>query len=158
MQLTRAADYAIRVMVHLAGVPSGLRTCKEDIAQSTEVPGEFLSKILQSLSRARLVRSRRGVRGGFELARPGAEITMLEVIEALEGTLELNVCLSQGANCGRRWWCPAHMVWMEAQTAMVRVLAATTLDHLVRAAAGIGETSPLFQVADEAGSLTRAAQ
>lgn len=132
MQLTRTADYAIRVMIHLAGVPSGARTSRETLAQWAQVPGEFLSKVLQSLTRARLIQSHRGTRGGFELARSAADITMLDVVEAIEGPLQLNVCLAQDDQCGRRWWCPAHLVWKDAQAAMAEVLRSATMDQLVK--------------------------
>src|SRR5690349_2722341 len=108
MQLTRTADYAIRVMIHLAGLPSGTRASRETLADWAQVPGEFLGKVLQSLTRARLINSHRGTRGGFDLARDGSSISLLHIVEAIEGPFQLNVCLRQDAACGRRWWCAAH--------------------------------------------------
>lgn len=146
MQLTRTADYAIRVMIHLAGLPSGARTSRETLARWTQVPGEFLSKVLQSLARARLIHSHRGTRGGFELARSGNQITMLDVVEAIEGPLQLNVCLAQDDACGRRWWCPAHNVWREAQAAMVQVLAAANMEQLAKRSFGDSGSDSLTHV------------
>jgi Rrf2 family protein len=146
MQLTRTADYAIRVMIHLAGLPCGARTSRETLAKWTQVPGEFLSKVLQSLARARLIQSHRGTRGGFELARSGSQITMLDVVEAIEGPLQLNVCLGRDDACGRRWWCAAHNVWREAQTAMVDVLTSATIERLARESFGDLSSNLLTQV------------
>jgi Rrf2 family protein len=146
MQLTRTADYAIRVMIHLAGLPAGGRTSRETLAQWTQVPGEFLSKVLQSLARARLIQSHRGTRGGFELARSGSEITMLDVVEAIEGPIQLNLCLAQDDQCGRRWWCAAHLVWKDAQAAMVEVLRRSTIDQLARQSFGAGSNDPITQI------------
>lgn len=130
MQLTRTADYATRVMIHLTGVPSGTRVNRETLARWTEVPAEFLGKVLQSLARARLINSHRGSLGGFELARDAATINMLEIVEAIEGPIRLNVCVGTGDACNRRWWCPAHEVWKDAQAAMVKVLGNAWLDKL----------------------------
>ncbi|HBY58785.1 MAG TPA: Rrf2 family transcriptional regulator [Solibacterales bacterium] len=132
MQITRSADYALRVMIHLAGQPPGARTSRETLAQWTEAPSEFLSKVLQALTRARLIQSHRGMRGGFALARDGAEITALHVLEAIEGPLQLNVCLAQDPQCGRRWWCAGHDLWKNAQAAMAQVLTGATMAQLAR--------------------------
>jgi Rrf2 family protein len=130
MQLTRAADYAVRVMVHLAALPAGTRANREALAEAAQVPSQFMGKVLQSLTRAQLILSYRGAQGGFELARPSARINMLEVIEAIEGPICLNVCLAGDEACGRRWWCGAHDVWRDAQASLVAVLRNAPLDRL----------------------------
>ncbi len=130
MQLTRTADYAIRVMIHLSGLPPGARVSREKLADWAQVPGEFLAKVLQSLTRARLINSHRGSRGGFELARSASRISMLHIVEAVEGPTELNVCLRQDTACERSWRCAAHEVWKKAQSAMTEVLAGAMLDQL----------------------------
>ena len=135
MQLTRAADYAVRVMIHLAVVPSGVCASRDALAEMTEVPPEFLGKVLQALARSDLVTSRRGARGGYSLARDGAAITMLDVVEAIEGPLHLNLCLQSGQACGRSPWCAAHTVWARAQSALAQVLASASIDDLARQSA-----------------------
>ncbi|MDX2152344.1 MAG: Rrf2 family transcriptional regulator [Bryobacteraceae bacterium] len=132
MQITRSADYALRVMIHLAALPAGARPSREIIAQWTEVPSEFLSKVLQALTRARLIQSHRGATGGFALARPGDEITALDVLQAIEGPLQLNLCLSDDPLCGRRWWCAGHQLWRDAQAALAGVLQSSTIAQLAR--------------------------
>ncbi|MDR3726813.1 MAG: Rrf2 family transcriptional regulator [Terracidiphilus sp.] len=123
MQLTRAADYGVRVMVHLATLPAHERALLPALAEATEAPESFLSKVLQALSRARLIRSRRGQSGGFEILPRGRQSSMREVIEAIDGPIFLNVCLISKKACRRESWCPAHPVWMQAQQAMLDVLS-----------------------------------
>ncbi|HTB96085.1 MAG TPA: Rrf2 family transcriptional regulator [Terracidiphilus sp.] len=125
MQLTRAADYGIRVMIHLATLPSGARALLIDLARATDTPVSFLSKIMQALRRAKLIGSQRGKRGGFELLAKGRAASMYEVIEAIDGPIFLNTCLVSGKSCERSAWCPAHPVWGRAQGAMLNVLQAS---------------------------------
>lgn len=138
MMLTRAADYAVRVMVSLAGQPENSRTHRNALAQAAQIPPEFLGKVLQSLNHAGLITSYRGVNGGFTLAKPCDTITMLNVIEAVEGPLRLNVCLLDDPQCDRRAFCAAHRVWREAQEALERILGSATMGQLARDAAGGG--------------------
>ena len=135
MQLTRAADYAVRVMVHLAGLPVGTRTTRDELAAHGDVPEHFLSKILQSLARSGLIAAHRGMMGGYELARPAESVTLLDVVEAMEGPLVLNVCVAEGPTCQRKGWCSVHRVWEEAQNALTAVLRAATLKQLAEEAA-----------------------
>lgn len=130
MQLTRAADYAVRVMVHLATLPDEERMLLPDLAQATGAPESFLSKVLQTLTRAQLVSSRRGKGGGFAILTSGREATMRQVIEAIDGPIRLNVCLNGGKDCERKSWCPAHPVWARAQRAMVDVLMSVTVSAM----------------------------
>jgi Rrf2 family protein len=132
MQLTRAADYAVRVMIHLAGLPPGTRVHRATLAEATEVPGSFMSKVLQSLVRARLIASRRGVDGGFDLISSAEQISLLDVVEAIEGPIQLNFCLMAGDSCERHASCTAHVVWAEAQAAMTAVLKRVSMAELAR--------------------------
>jgi Rrf2 family protein len=122
MQLTRAGDYAVRVMIHLAKTPRGTRVSLPVLAAATAAPSSFLSKVLQSLTRAHLVTSQRGPAGGFEMSASGRRASMREVIEAIDGPMNLNVCLRNDQACSRRHWCPAHPVWVKAQEALLDVL------------------------------------
>lgn len=135
MQLTRAADYAVRIMIHMAMLPPGSRPNCGMLARIGEIPEHFVLKILQSLVRARLIQSQRGAGGGFTLAVAPQEITLLEVVEAIEGPTALNTCLSHGIGCSRKAWCPAHVVWAEAQEAMTAVLRRATIAALAEKAA-----------------------
>jgi Rrf2 family protein len=130
LQLTRAADYAVRVMIHLATLPVGSRASRAELASAAECPEQFLSKVLQNLTRAGLVISHRGNTGGFELPRMHRTASLLEVVEAIEGPIRLNLCLTSDHACGRQTWCPAHTIWNEAQKAMAGVLQSATVGDL----------------------------
>lgn len=132
MQLTRAADYAVRVMIHLAGLPAGSRASRADLAGAADCPEQFLSKVLQSLTRSGLVMSHRGNTGGFELPERNRAASILDIVEAVEGPIRLNVCLGSEEACSRVAWCPAHMVWSRAQEAMVNVLKNTSIAELAQ--------------------------
>jgi len=142
MQLTRAADYAVRVMIHLAAVAPGTRASRADLAGVVDCPEQFLSKVLQSLTRAGLVTSHRGNTGGFELVPARRCATVLEIVEAMEGPIRLNVCLNGRNECMQVASCPAYPVWDEAQRAMTEVLRKATIDELARQAALLPATDP----------------
>jgi len=130
MQITRASDYAVRVMIYLAGLPPGSRVRHPELSSATDVSGHFLSKVLQQLVRSRLIQSQRGSGGGFALAVPAATVSLLDVVEAIEGPVRLNQCLGEAPSCDRKSWCPAHQVWAEAQAAIVNVLGAASMATL----------------------------
>ena len=129
MQLTRAADYGVRVMIHLASPGPDGRASLTDLAAAVDVSPAFLSKVLQRLVRSGLVASWRGKKGGFELLGRGRAASLLEILQALDGVPELNVCLEPGG-CGRSPWCGAHLVWTEAQDRMREVLSSASLERL----------------------------
>ncbi|HEY1342389.1 MAG TPA: Rrf2 family transcriptional regulator [Bryobacteraceae bacterium] len=132
MQLTRAADYAVRVMVHLAALPPGTRTSRTELAEAAGCPEQFLSKVLQNLTRAGLVASHRGNTGGFELLDTQRRASVLDVVEAIEGPTHLNLCLGADGGCTRQAACPTYDVWVQAQHAMTEVLRTTAIDELAR--------------------------
>lgn len=131
LQLTRGGEYAIRAMTYLARRPVGEISALRDVGHEQDIPESFLAKIFQSLVRAGLVASQRGARGGFSLARPAAEITVREVIEAVDGPISLNVCVLWPDDCERSPECTMHRVWLEAQKRMMEVLGDVTLEGLV---------------------------
>ena len=148
MQITRAADYAVRVSIHLASLPQGVRAQRSDLAKATGAPSSFLSKVLQRLVLAGLISSARGAAGGFELAWTRKDMTVLDVVEAIEGRAQLNRCLGDGPSCDRKSWCPGHPVWREAQDALVRVLGGALIADLAREARA---NQTLLQVAWDGG-------
>jgi Rrf2 family protein len=132
MQLTRAADYAVRVMIHLAGLPPGARVSRSELSAVAECPEQFLCKVLQNLTRAGLVVSHRGNTGGFELDEQHRAASVLEVVEAVEGPIRLNLCLTSDHACSRQGWCPAHCVWANAQAALLQVLKDANISDLAQ--------------------------
>ena len=130
MQLTRAADYAVRVMIFLAALPRGGRASLPSIVEATGAPESFLSKVLQALTRVQLITSRRGPAGGFEITPMGRQASMRDVVESIDGPISLNVCLSGRRSCPRKSWCPAHPVWAKAQEALLGVLSTAMISDL----------------------------
>ena len=92
------------------------------IAREMQIPKSFLAKILQKLTRASLVKSFRGVKGGFQLARLPEEISLLDVVEAVEGELSMNVCALDQTLCGRSKACPVHPAWVEIRKDFRKIL------------------------------------
>ena len=134
-------------MIHLAGLPVGTRASRTELATAAECPEQFLSKVLQNLTRAGLVVSHRGNTGGFELPAIHRGASLLEVVEAIEGPIRLNLCLVSHHSCTRQEWCPAHPVWAEAQEAMAGVLRKVSVGDLA------GRLSAITDSADN-GNLT----
>ena len=147
MQITRAADYAVRIMIHMASQPAGSVVSKAFLAKTGEVPESFLSKILQALARAGLVQIRRGVLGGNSLTERGEKASLLDVVEAIDGPVLLNRCLD-GHSCHRQVHCSAHNVWMQAQDAMMSVLTTASISSMAGTQAA---ASTLLQIS-QAGS------
>jgi len=134
VQITRAADYAVRVTIQLATLPPGVKAQRAELAATTGAPSSFLSKVLQRLVQTGLVSSSRGATGGFELNRAKSEMTVLHVVEAIEGRTQLNLCLSDLPICDRQAWCPGHPVWREAQNALLQVLGGALIANLAKQA------------------------
>lgn len=117
--------------MHIASMADGAVALRSDIAQAQGIPPSFMAKILRSLVRARLLRSSRGVHGGFALAKPASRITLLDVVEAIEGPLSLTNCTPDSAGCARSDECAASAVWLDVQQKMAEVLKNTSIEDLV---------------------------
>jgi len=112
MEITRQTDYAIRCVLYLSRKPDQ-PTVVEQIAQEMSIPRSFLSKIVQKLSRANILESFRGVKGGFKLVRKPTEISLLDVIDAMQGPAASNKCAVDKAKCNLSSTCVVHPVWLE---------------------------------------------
>jgi Rrf2 family protein len=132
MQINRATDYAVRVLVQLAMLPPGSKVQLADLQRSTGVRGSFLSKVLQRLVHAGFVSSHRGNGGGFCLLLDSERTSFLEVIEAMEGPTQLNQCLISGTSCERQSWCGVHPVWERAQAALRKELDSVSIAQMAR--------------------------
>jgi Rrf2 family protein len=139
MQLTRAADYGVRAMVYLAGLPTGRRAGIAELARAAEVSPGFLTKVLKRLTVSGLMVSHRGKGGGFALAAPAGEISLLDVVEAVEGPVRVNlctgVCATPATACHRQTWCAVSSVWLHAQAKLREALVQASLDSLARESA-----------------------
>ena len=133
MQLTRAGEYAVRSLVYLALQGSDTRIMASEVASAEEIPVNFVRKILESLAKTGLVKSYRGAGGGFTLGREAYQITLRQVIEAIEGPFALNDCLSPNG-CERSTSCPVTPIWAKVQQAIEDVLDQYTLADIIREA------------------------
>jgi len=129
LRISRKIDYGLRAMIYLASIPGDAVVPFREIGRRMAVPEDFLAKILKHLVDRGLVRSTRGPRGGYSLGRPAAEITFLDVIEAVEGPIALNVCLDD-EGCGRESGCTMASVWREGQEKMLQVYRGARLSDL----------------------------
>ena len=132
MQLTREGDYGIRSVLYLARQPYKKISFVTEISEEYKIPRSFLAKILQKLVKAKIVRSYRGVKGGFSLARQAKDISVLDVLEAIEGKLAMNICLADKKKCDFSRNCPIHSVWASVQSKVVEVLKKSNFDDLSR--------------------------
>jgi len=130
LRISRKIDYAIRAMIHLASIPPGTVVPFREIGRQMDVPEDFLAKIMKTLVDQGVVRSTRGPRGGYKLARPAETINVLEIIEAAEGPVAVNVCLDDDDACSRQSFCTMTSVWREGQERMLDVFRGTTLASL----------------------------
>ncbi|NJN05984.1 MAG: Rrf2 family transcriptional regulator, partial [Rhodobacteraceae bacterium] len=119
MQITRQADYAVRAVLHLARVGNAERSATSMIAKEQNIPPSFLAKIISQLSIAGLLHTSRGARGGVTLAREPKDISLLEVVEAIDGPIQLNECVGNTGACTFEDDCPIKPVWCDAQDELV---------------------------------------
>ncbi len=132
MQITRQGDYAVRSVLYLSRQPFKTISFVAQIAEEYKIPRSFLAKILQKLTKAKIVKSYRGVKGGFSLAKQPKEISLLDVIEAIEGKISLNICLKDKKSCELSKHCPVSPIWAAVQNRFTDVLKNTTFADLAR--------------------------
>jgi Rrf2 family transcriptional regulator, iron-sulfur cluster assembly transcription factor len=130
LHITRKGDYAIRGMVYLAIRPMDRMSLMSEMASDIDVSQTLLAKVFQNLGKQGLVKSSRGMGGGFALGRPAEEISLLEIVEAVEGPIVLNRCLLRPGTCDRDAGCTVHPVWREVQEKMRGILGNVTLKQL----------------------------
>ena len=130
MQITRQADYAVRAVLYLAK-NGDQRAATSQVAQEQRIPPSFLAKIISQLSIAGLLHTSRGARGGVTLAREPREISLLEVVEAIDGPIQLNECVGENAVCNFDNDCPLRPVWCDAQEELVKKLKQTNFAQLM---------------------------
>jgi len=143
MRLSTKARYALRAMMELALHEGEGPQLLREIAQAQRLSVKYLEQLTIPLRHAGLVRSARGPNGGYELARPAAEITALDVVAAVEGPLTLLDCVGRTAACDRTATCVARQLWMRAGEAISAALSDTSLAHL-RDSQRAADTSDAF--------------
>lgn len=115
MQLSRKADYALRAVMHFAGMPKGQLASIGAVAETQTIPREFLAKILKDLTWAGILVSFQGVTGGYRLARPAKDISFLDVIEAMGGPITINLCVEGDKYCEHYKFCKMRDFWIKEQ-------------------------------------------
>ncbi|HEC22053.1 MAG TPA: Rrf2 family transcriptional regulator [Chloroflexi bacterium] len=131
LEITRQADYALRATIEVGKLPFGERAPTAAIAARQKIPLPFLAKIVSQLVVRGVLQATRGASGGVSLARPPEEITMLEIVEAIDGPITLNRCTRDPSVCELSPTCPACEIFVEAQQALIERLEKTTLADLV---------------------------
>jgi Rrf2 family protein len=139
MQLTNAGEYAVRAMLSMALQPKGTVSTILDVAREGDIPLPFLRKIVPLLTRSGYLHSSRGIGGGISLAKEADAITLLDVVEAIEGPMMLNNCLLEPTMCHRQPYCAVHLVWREAQEKLKETLGRYSIAEL---AASSGKHKP----------------
>ncbi len=136
MHISRAGEYGVLGLLHLARQPVGQPVMIDVVSRDEGIPKSFLAKIFQDLARTGMLRSQRGAGGGFVLARTPDQITVLEIIEAIDGKIALQRCLGEEPECERMESCALCGLFEEAQDRLKEVFAQTTLAELGRRRGG----------------------
>lgn len=132
MQITRAADYALRGMTYLARQEPGKLSMIREISIEEGVPEKFMRKLFHILHTKGFIDSTRGRYGGVRLHADPEKVTMFDIVEAIDGPLTLNLCLEEPNLCDRIDLCPMYDIWSEAQASVDKVLKRHTLKDIVK--------------------------
>jgi Rrf2 family transcriptional regulator, iron-sulfur cluster assembly transcription factor len=132
MQITRAGEYGVLGLMNLARRSPGQMVLLDDVSRTERIPKSFLAKIFQDLVKAGLVRSIRGAHGGFALVKDPAQISVLEIIEAIEGKIIFQRCRQLKPDCEHTEGCALCGLFEQAQDGVKDVLVRTTLVDLIR--------------------------
>jgi len=129
MQITKETDYAIRCVLHLSQDPDKV-IMVDAIARNKKIPKSFLAKILQKLSKAGIVKSFRGVNGGYQLGKHPSDISLLNIIESIEGPVVMNECAMNKKVCDMSDSCTVHPVWLKIRKIVESTLSDYNLETL----------------------------
>jgi Rrf2 family protein len=130
MQITRQADYALRAVKYLAHLAPGEKASTSAIAVEQRIPPSFLAKIISQLSIAGLIHTVRGARGGVFLSRSAADISILDVVEAIDGPITMNECTTNPGTCSFSSDCVLHDFWCDTRSELTSKLKKTTFAQL----------------------------
>ena len=128
--ITKSGIYGIRAMLVLAKLPEGEYAGVPRIAELVQIPQSYLSKLLQILARSGLVKSQRGLGGGFRLAREAAAISLYDIVEPLEQIERWSGCFLGNAVCSDKQPCALHSRWKDVQQAYLSMMRRSTLGEL----------------------------
>lgn len=123
-------EYAVRAMMHLSTLKAGKKIHISDISKEQNIPETLLRKIMGQLVRLGFVRSYRGKGGGVMLAKPGDSISLLDIIQGIEGQINLNQCLVDEKYCDQTPYCAVRKIWQQAQDQMTSILKGKSIHEL----------------------------
>ena len=126
-EMTKRADYAVRSVLALARVPDGERRSVRHLAAEQNIPARFLPQVMRDLVAAGIVEGTVGRSGGYRLARQATEISLLEIVEAIEGDGRRRMCVLRNAPCGLDRTCDVHAVFEAAQADVLKRLHDTSV-------------------------------
>ena len=149
MLYSRSAEYAIRSVAHLAALPPGEYALAKKIAAETGIPSHFLAKILQDLARDGFLKSSKGPGGGFRLGQPAEEISMLRIVEAIDGAGRFDRCIGGSPECSERVACGMHDSWIALRSRIIDYLGGTSAADLAKA---LGEKRRMLARSSRRGS------
>ena len=130
LQIARHTDYAARIVLHLACLGENGRASIAEIAEQRSLPAFFVRRLIGRLVKGGILCSSRGANGGVRLARPAADISLLDLVRIMEGPLALNTCVDDDRACLLKDGCPVHSVWRDATRALEAHLSAVRFDRL----------------------------
>lgn len=130
LRLTREAEYGLLAISYIASRTDGELTYRREIAQHHNIPVEFLAKVLQKLTKQGLIRSYRGIRGGYLLGRPTEQITLSDIVKAVDGPMALVECARKDGDCPQFEACELKDALHELQDGIVHLLQSMSLKDL----------------------------
>ena len=132
LTISRETDYACRVILHLSMLPVESRVTAQEIAKKRIIPRALVRRVITRLGKAKLIITTRGSGGGLALARPSSQISLLDVVQALEGPVAMNACTQNDYVCPLMQICTVHETWCKVQQLVVDELARATFDRLAK--------------------------
>ena len=153
LRLSKKADYALMAMKHLATHADGASASAREIAAAYDIPVELMAKILQRLARSGLVLSLQGTRGGYRLARPTAQITVADIIQAIDGPLTVTACSTEAENCGQYSKCSVRDPLWKIKDRIISALSECTLQEISAELPGAEVTPMAFTGGRSAAKL-----
>jgi Rrf2 family protein len=151
MELSRVTDYGVRAVLYLSMAKGLSRT--QDVSEAMHVPKAYLSKVLQELGRRDIVRLKPGVKGGVSLVPDPANLTLLEVVEAMEGHLAFTRCSYAPGECAFETLCPVHTFWMDLQKLVSERLSSITFAEFAETCAIEVPRNPRTEVGSEGSAF-----
>lgn len=137
IRMTKLTDYGFILLTYMAYTDVSAMYNARDLAEATHLPAPMVSKILKALAKGGIVASHRGVKGGYSLARPAAEIQVLDIISSLEGPVAITECSGEegeamDSQCSIERLCPIRVNWQRINRAVREALAGITLDEMTQ--------------------------